>query len=66
MARLTVSTTYEADVWRKRMKRVKAGIESKESLIRELSAACASEPAGAETLPWSARAVYRYLTTFYR
>ena len=61
--RLKLSTTIEADVWRLRLKRVRARQEDQGQFIRDLAQAANSEPPGAESLPWSARSVNRFITS---
>ena len=63
MGKLKLSTTYEADTWRKRFKRVRARQEDAGQYLRDLAAAADSEPPGAESLPWSARSVNRFITS---
>jgi len=63
MAKLNISTSYEADTWRKRLKRVRARQEDQGQYLRDLAQAASSEPPGAESLPWSARSVNRFITS---
>lgn len=63
MAKLNISTSYEADTWRKRLKRVRARQEDAGQYLRDLAAAANSEPPGCESLPWSARSVNRFITS---
>jgi hypothetical protein len=47
MAKLKLSTSYEADLWRKRLKRVRARQEDAGQYLRDLAQAASSEPPGA-------------------
>ena len=63
MGKLKLSTTLEVDIWRKRLKRVRARQEDQGQFIRDLAQAANSEPPGCESLPWSARSVNRFITS---
>lgn len=58
---MKLSTTIEADTWRKRLKRVRARQEDAGQYLRDLAQAASSEPPGAESIPWSARSVNRFI-----
>lgn len=63
MAKMKLSTSIEADTWRKRLKRVRARQEDAGQYLRDLAQAASSEPPGAESIPWSARSVNRFITS---